>query len=300
SWSAAFGREIDVKAMEWWFDTTKYFAESLAAYIVEDGIIACFYAISPRVLIRPSGEKQKAGLMNIGFTHPKYQGKGYYLKVNVEMHEKLKEMGYACIFGFANHNSHYSYRKYLGWIDLAVLTNFKLDLSQQKTKKKAKADLQCSELAPCDSLLEDIARTVVGLDKYHLERSETFLKWRLLDSPIRKYRFMRIEESGKPWAYVIFKVYNKEMDIMEIFYREEQYINNPQVFECMVGKAGELEVSAINLWSNLQSEEHLVLEKIGFKEEQFSTFFGVINFSESAAINELRNWHYRFIDSDVY
>jgi hypothetical protein len=40
----------------------------------------------------------------------------------------------------------------------------------------------------------------------------------------------------------------------------------------------------INIWSNLHSEEHLVLEKNGFMETKFSTYFGVIKFKRGSRV----------------
>ena len=50
----------------------------------------------------------------------------------------------------------------------------------------------------------------------------------------------------------------------------------------------------------LHTEEHLILEKIGFREETVTTHFGVIDFTGQDGISDIRNWHYRFLDSDLY
>ena len=301
SWSAAFGRKIDINVLEWWFSTGKYFAESLAAYIIEDGVIACFYAISPRIILNPKGERKKAGLMNIGFTHPKFQGKGYYLLVNNAMHEELRSMGFACIFGFANHNSHYSYRKYLGWHDLSTVNNFRLNLATTNLIKTYAGDCNCLEFVPTSSDLEAFADSVVSQEVYHVERSKDFLNWRLLASPLESYRFLKISSNGSIIGFAIFKVWNNlEMDIMEVFYSDNRFINNQQFFLTIFDKAHELGFSSINMWSNLHSEEHLLLERLGFREDKFSAYYGIINFTEEFIIDDVRNWHFRFLDSDVY
>ena len=60
-------------------------------------------------------------------------------------------------------------------------------------------------------------------------------------------------------------------------------------------------VEQINIWSNLYSDEHLMLEKIGFQNTNFSTYFGVILFNTKfKKILSIKNWYYSFFDSDVY
>lgn len=301
SWKAAFEKEGDLRTFEWWLNTQDYFEESPAAYIMKDGLVACFYAISPRIILTPSGDRLKAGLMNIGFTHPKFQGKGYYLKLNNEMHQKLKTNGYACIFGFANHNSHYSYRKYLEWNDLGILTNFRLDINKQKKYAKNLTYSMSEDLSPDACLLETLSECYVTGSNYRVERTAGFLNWRLLKSPTRNYFFLKVYEESRVQCYAVYKLYNmNQVDIMELFYPCSRDANDPIVIMSIIKHFESMGIGSINIWSNLYSNEHLLLEKIGFKEERYSTYFGVINFSESLAIADIRNWHYRFLDSDVY
>ena len=59
-------------------------------------------------------------------------------------------------------------------------------------------------------------------------------------------------------------------------------------------------IKKINMWSNLNSEEHLMLEKIGFIECQFNAYF--VYYPINIIFNniDIKDMHYRFIDSDVY
>jgi hypothetical protein len=54
------------------------------------------------------------------------------------------------------------------------------------------------------------------------------------------------------------------------------------------------------MWSNLHSTEHVELEKFGFQETVFSTYFGVILFDKIPELAKYKKWHYRLMDSDVF
>ena len=301
SWSAAFGREFNPELWSWWLNHNPLQSRIIAAYIEEDGNVACFYTVSPRTLISPSGQKLNSGLMNAGFTHPAYQGRGYYLEVNRALHVRMQEMGFDCIFGFANHNSHYSYRKYLDWNDVGLLTNFRLTGSSLKHQVSQDAGLVITVSDLDASGLNQLSSCVVTKDKYHLERSREYLMWRLVNNPAKRYRLLRGSLNGEPVCYAIYKSYaDTDADLMELFFPRDSRIPRETALRGLAGHLLASGFKAVNLWSNLHTEEHLILEKIGFREETVTTHFGVIDFTGQDGISDIRNWHYRFLDSDLY
>lgn len=301
SWSAAFNRKFDPANWQWWLEDNPLGDKILAAYILEGRTLACFYAVSPRTIVSPQGKFLKSGLMNAGFTHPAYQGKGYYLRMNEALHDKLKAMGYNCIFGFANHNSHYSYRRYLGWEDLGLLTCFRITSATAKSRWLARSELSTEVISSADIDLEDMSYFFVTGDKYHILRSMDFLHWRLLDSPLHDYQFLAITKAGEILAYAVFKLYqNAESDIMEIFVNPDCLNQQGEILSAVTKYFLDSGYGSVNLWSNLFSDEHLILEKLGFREIEANTYFGVIDFSGNVGVSDIHNWHYRFLDSDVY
>lgn len=301
SWSAAFRKDFNPELWNWWLKQNPLDARVIAAYIEEEGEVACFYTVSPRTLISPSGRKLKAGLMNAGFTHPAYQGRGYYLEVNRALHVELQSMGFDCIFGFANHNSHYSYRKYLDWNDVGLLTNFRLTGATAKgiIQPASDMDIKVSELDA--SGLDGLDSCQVTWSGFHVERGREFLQWRLVDNPAKRYRLLRGSWKAEPAFYAIFKSYaDTEADLMELFFVPDSRLARETALRGLAGHFLASGFKAVNLWSNLHTEEHLILEKIGFREETVTTHFGVIDFTGQDSLSEIRNWHYRFLDSDLY
>lgn len=305
SWRAAFGKSVDDELWEkkwnWRFLNNPLSKQPLAAYVWENGEIASYYAISPLLLVTPEGHQVKSGLMNMGFTHPKYQGLGYYLELNKKMHIELQNQGFEAIFGFSNHNSHYSYRKYLGWNDISLLTNFQLQAHQLKATHFNGVNYHTTiQVMDCDWAMK-LGSFVVTNNKYHSERSKEFLIWRFIENPNYNYECIGVYDGHDLLACAVFKVYNdNEVDILEIFYKKVSYIQDEQILLSVFLTILDKKYVKINIWSNLFSNEHLLLEKIGFIEREAVTYFGVIDFKGSENITDITQWHYRFIDSDLY
>ena len=58
--------------------------------------------------------------------------------------------------------------------------------------------------------------------------------------------------------------------------------------------------TTINMWCNTLSNEHFNLEKQGFQETVFNSYFGVVPFYKNKSLIDYEKWHYRFIDSDIF
>jgi len=302
SWEAAFKRSFPNKYWNWRFLENPFENEIKVAYIINNETVAAYYAVSPLLIQMPDGQIVKSGLMNMGFTHPDFQGKNYYLKINNFLHERLKSENYNCCFGFANHNSHYPYRKYLNWHDLSILSNIKRTFHHEIKNSDNISELSF-EISGIDESIIQQASLFNTCQKglIHAPRSFSFLKWRILNHPFNKYECCRIYKSKKLCAIIFFKEYNQQViDIIEYLFDPDIVAEKDKTL-CMtlnyIQNSREMEIS---LWSNLYSEEHIQLEKYGFVEQSFSTYFGIINFNNHPSLNSIANWHYRYIDSDVY
>jgi hypothetical protein len=300
AWQTAFDREFNLNDWHWRFPINSAETPVHAAYMIEDRNIICFVTHSPLTAVIPSGDKLRAGLMLAGFTHPHYQGRGLFTDMSKAVNIKLKKAGFDFIFAFANHNSHYTNRRYLGWEDIAILTNFRLEKSQLKTSK-VQNELFVRELEFDSALMQTLSTFVVCKDKYHFERSFEFLIWRLVKHPTHKYRAAGIFIHDNLKAVAIYKQYlASEADIMEIFWYDVAVIGSYDILSAMVSFLLDSGFSALNLWSNLRTEEHLNLEKIGFREAGFSAYFGMIKLNSDTVSIKAEDWHYRFLDSDVF
>lgn len=305
SWKEAFVRDIEIKYWYWRFENNPYDSQIKAAYIIDEDEVAAFYAVSPCQIVLPENQIVKAGLMNMGFTHPRFQGKGYYLKVNQLLHNQLKQEGYACCFGFANHNSHYPYRKHLGWKDLSLLTNFERKPGDlERGSYFTFGNKYIIEEANNENISKIAKFSVLNESRIVVRRDNEFLQWRIVNNPIHKYYVLKPNAGQSPEVVIVYKIYqNETVDILEIFYNAEANHSQLELYSEIIESLNFLQncyKAKLSLWSNLYSEEHLQLEKAGFREATFSTYFGIQNFTNNSDLEKISNWHFRYIDSDVY
>lgn len=305
SWKEAFSRDLSIQYWHWRFENNPYEQQIKAAYIIEENTVAAFYAVSPCLIELSDHQVVKAGLMNMGFTHPRFQGNGYYLKINQLLHEQLIKEDYVCCFGFANHNSHYPYRKYLGWKDLSILTNFERMYTNRFINNHVfdEADYSINRVNS-ENILAIAEYTVGSENRFFVRRDNNFMQWRIVRNPMHDYYILKTQTKSIADIGIVYKIYqNESVDIMEIFVREEKAIDKRVIYTALINALDFLQNKykiKLSLWSNLYSEEHLQLEKAGFRENAFSTYFGIQNFTKDSELERISNWHYRFIDSDIY
>jgi hypothetical protein len=213
----------------------------------------------------------------------------------------LKEDGFIGVFGFANQNSHYGFRKNLGWNDLAGLTSFAVEKNEfRRNLLNDNEEFRFTESAINKQQIQKTKELLCSDQKILPDRNENFLSWRLMRNPSNEYHTLMIETGETLIGVIFFKFYNGSIDIMEWFYAKHVSID-PQLalmkgISHLINKFN----ANVNIWSNLHSDEHLVLEKFGFKEGNFLTYFGVIPFVSEPVLTGLKDWHFRFIDSDVF
>lgn len=302
AWEKAFKKKVTdaywKDLWNWRFVNNPLADRTDAAYIMSGDDVASFVAFSP-LYIRQGNTRIKAALGNIGFTHPDHQGKGLYSRMYNALIDKMISEKYQMLIGFDNHNSHYPEVKHLQWSDIAVLNSFSLRL-QELSSSQGPGFEEKIENKPLDELaLRRMCAVWQSKGKIHVERSLPYLKWRLLDNPRNRYRAMMFTNSSTE-LNVIYKVFAAtEIDIMEMISPNPEADASVLVIGCF-DEFRRLGFEQVNLWSNLFSSEHLALEKIGFKESGFSTYFVYRDLSGSSNFSSYRDWHIRFLDSDVY
>jgi hypothetical protein len=234
-------------------------------------------------------------------THPEHQGKGYFRLLANALYDHLQEQDYIGVFGFANQNSHYGFRKYLNWVDLSSLCNFVLTPATFRKPKVEQTTSMTFKQQPLESkIIQRLSNMFCSNAQVIPSRDYNNLKWRLVDIPTKNYFTAEVTYEEQQLV-IIFKTFEGSLDIMEVFYTDSKAAKNPNLLHYAVDQLLREAKGGLNIWSNLYSDEHLLLEKIGFKNTSFSTYFGVIPFRQ--APNELlniSNWHFRFYDSDVY
>ena len=298
TFEASFNIEFDKAYWEWRFLNNPNSNKTYISYIIEDEVLAAYYAVSP-LKIMVDGKEQKIALSNMTMTHPNYRGRGYFKKLAQKLFENLKNEGFVGVFGFANHNSHYGFRKYLNWADFASLNIFNLKANNFIPPNNLDYKIEFTiENINSDSLKYLSKLEAVHIAKTHLIRDEENIKWRLLNNPSNQYKVQIGKANDEVKSLLFFKNYNTEIDIIEFYYNSEIQAN-----ELLIHNIDALiknENTAINIWSNLHSEEHLLLEKHGFQETIFNSYFGLIPLDNNNKLLDFSNWHYRFLDSDIF
>lgn len=296
TWEKAFSGKFNHKYWEWRYLKNPQEKYPNIAYILIDNKLASYYAIS-EVKMLINGKINRGGLMNMAMTHPDFFGKGFFAKIEQELHQKLFKEMFDFLYGFANHNAHRIHRKHAGWKDIFILNSFiaksnsilaKIPVSNKnfrfKTVKSNIGDI---------NLFEDLIYTNSCVS---FDRDIKFIVWRFIDNPVNQYYFLKIYEKDKLSGIIIYKKYMDGIDLMEVFYY-------PQSKNLEVLKNGLFYLAQksknISIWSNLHSEEHIFLESFGFEEKNFNTYFGYIPNKDNFKI-DLNKIHFRYTDSDVY
>lgn len=291
TWKLAYHKDININYFKWWLQNNPY-----QAYVMVDSELASFYNIMP-VDILVNNKTERAGLMNMALTHPDHQSKGYFIQLELGLHEVLKNEDFYCAFGFANHQAHRLHRKHAGWKDLSALNQMRLHKKNVRFSLSSFSDFNFETGQLNNEIILQLGNLVYSGSRIKFSRNNEYLSWRLLENPLNTYFYKKIFLKDILNSVIIFKKFNQSIDIMEIF-----YLPLSQNFKSLeAGIKSFMEMSdTINIWSNLHSDEHLLLEKIGFIEEEFNTYFGVIPFKNNDDLLQITNWHYRFIDSDVF
>lgn len=298
TFEASFLIDFDKEYWEWRFLNNPNNAKTYISYIIEDGILAAYYAVSPMTLML-EGKECKIALSNMTMTHPNYRGKGYFKKIAQVLFEDLKKDGFVGVFGFANHNSHYGFRKYLNWFDLSALNIFSIEPTDFRNIK-IKDDLV---IFKSEQLDEEIIESIPTLEaanklKTQILRTTENIIWRLKNNPSNNYKLQVGRRNGKIISLMFYKKFKEQIDIMEFFYVSD--IDHSNLLNLNIARLIKITNATINIWSNLHSDEHINLERQGFQEKSFNTYFGIIPFTDNKELLNYNNWHYRFIDSDIF
>lgn len=297
TFEASFNISFDKEYWKWRFLNNPNNNKTYISYIIEDGVLAAYYAVSPMTIII-DGNEEKIALSNMTMTHPNYRGKGYFKQLANSLFNNLKDNNFIGIFGFANHNSHYGFRKYLNWQDLSILNLFQVKPNQFRNIKIIDNGIKLSYEDLTDELITAISNLkVVNSNKIHIKRDSKNIEWRLKNNPSNVYKTQVGRLNNQIVSILLYKKYKNEIDILEFFFSN---IDNSELLNYHISNLITKFNSTINLWSNLHSLEHINLEKQGFQETNFNTYFGVIPFIDNPKLVEYKNWHYRFIDSDIF
>ena len=299
---SSFNMEFDENYWNWRFLNNPNSKDVFIVYAMDEGRLAAYYAVSPMSFEVGNGKKVKIALSNLTMTHPDYQGRGLFSQLATLLFNTLNDKGFVGVYGFANINSHYGFRKNLGWKDISALNIFQLQKERFKgfLLKEGGTESNFLEKEIGKVKRETITEFVRTNNLIRLAVDYENFLWRFCDIPNQHYKAIERYVNDKLTGLLVFKEFGDEIDIMEFW----------SVYDDQKERALELVKSIsfvirkyqknINIWSNIHSEEHIVLEKFGFREMCFNSYFGFIPFVDAPEYLDVRNWHYRFTDSDIF
>ena len=305
-----FCKKLEPAYWRWRFLQNPNDSKVYINYIVEGNTLCAYYAVSPFWITLADGTSRKIALSNMTMTHPNYRGMGLFSDLANEMLLELRRDGFAGIYGFANHNSHRTFRGKLGWRDLCI-ASFLRNKNTNSTELRQKNEINnlvCRIGRLSEKHARLCARMVYCQSSISTKRDYANIMWRLVENPLNKYFALEMSlESGELLCVCIFKQYEdgSSIDIMDIYISRDSEFEFYQLVANICDHLQKTYSLPIALWSNLSSSRHLAYEKSGFLETEFAAYFGVIPLAEPESeiyrwLVTPESWHYSLYDSDVF
>lgn len=300
TWKAAFNKNLNKEYWRWRFLNNPNDSKVYIGYILEDNVLASYYAISPIKIQLPGNRVVKSGLVNMAMTHPDFQGKGYLTQIGHELHEILRKEGYCNLISFPTRGiTHEIFKKNYEWHDVFTLYIMSADRNSFNLSEASHENVQILS----GKLEPQIIQEATSLKSMRQEVSPLWdyekLCWRLIDNPINDYYYFRVVKDEVTLGLIFYKLFEQDIDIMEYFYSSEmndaKFKPLTQTFKHLIDQ--DLKV---NIWANQSSENYKYLEQLGFKSNPLETKFGYIPLNDAEDIDNSDLWHISFIDSDVY
>jgi hypothetical protein len=260
-----------------------------------DTAIVAHYAVCP-VEFLVEGHLSNAALSMTTMTHPEHNGKGYFKQTANALYGKMLNENYSFIYGFPNLNSHYGFKKSLGWFDIERIPTLQIS-SERLQLSSSNTSIAFHEIYAFDESHTLLCQKYTAEYKFKLNRNAAYLNWRYNEHPENKY-FAFGDENG----FVVYKKFltpnGVEIDICELMVpSDETYMLN--MLQRIINSNASARISAINLWMPMTDARHLLLEKIGFGFSGQVTILAYRPLVNELSVS-LSDWYYSFGDSDIY
>lgn len=230
-------------------------------------------------------------------TDPEFRGKGVFVKLASKLYEYMENQGYKSVLGFPNYISNPTFTSKLGRVVIYEIPTLKLSLSDFRNNLESRSwiiDDDAFELNYCP--ITHKSKSI------YIKKDKEYFKWRYYKNPQNKYKnFVVVNESNVVKSFLICKEYNEQLNIVDYYFAEEKDIN--PLIERSIEYARDLGKVSITTWSQIGTEEHLILQKLGFRNNYPVTYFsgklfGTIDKSDD--FYDYRKWHITMGDDHVY
>ncbi len=295
-----FKRPMSLEQWQWRFENNPA-GKHMIKLMWDGDTLAGHYAVSPvKMLV---GENDVLTTLSMTtMTHPDYGRRGIFGDLANSLYAQLEnEYGVAAIWGFPNNNSHYGFIKNLGWKDIAVVHTLSSNTKNIQPKLSENIHISPSFNDSHVSLLSEVSKnSPVKINRY-LE----YLDWRYIQKPSSTYYILEHNKNGSK-DFIVFKYYkiSEEPETWGIFIMEmaiKDLIILQEMMAHIIADSIDKNITSFNLWMNLQHEQHIQLEKIGFIPEGKQTYLGArADERKFPEFLDFRKWYYTMGDSDVY
>lgn len=294
TWNHAFKKNLPEGLWEWRFLKNPDSKKVYIAYILEDGILASHYAVSPFKL-NYNGNLLDFGIINTAMTRPGYEGRGYLSELAKMLHQELVNDGFSGLISFPTRKRTLDIFKYnFDWVDLKTMLIWQINKPVKINKtfsfRSGKFDLAHLKM------IEQLNYTELPI---FATKNIHNLNWRYLEHPVFEYNYLDVLENNHLCGVIIFKQFNEDFDLMDQFY------DNPSdKSDIFAGAVNYLLSSgkSVNSWTTIQNNSDRNASIMHEPEYlDIKTFMGIIPLKENKPdlyIEE--NWHTTFYDSDVY
>lgn len=289
-----FNRGLDINSFKWRY-LDNPFDEILYVVARDNNQIVASYSASPTYL-NYKGKKIKSAISINTMTHPKYQGRGLFVKLAKLLYEHMGKNGYSMIWGFPNNLSNRTFNDRLGWktiYEIPTMTFMLEDFSPQVVELNITEDIKFG--------LNYSNFKKNNNQKIHVIKDEKYFKWRYLNNPDNEYTQVVYTPNGIATSYAIYKEYKNIINIVDINYRDaneiKDIINSILNYGFMKGK------DSVTIWAPINTELHSILEKMNFYNDYPVRYFGGKVLSESPDSKKMLtydNWIINAGDNNEY
>lgn len=266
----------------------------LACFAVENGEIVANYSVSPIILMN-NGKQIKAGLSLNTMTHPDFTGQGLFVKLASKVYAQMQERGYKLVFGFPNYISNRTFISKLGWKDIYEIPMMELEITDSLVMNQTVKDI-----VEDNDFQLDYDKCTSKLNKIMVYKPKEYLLWKYKKSPVNKYyNFVIKNDEQAVTSRIVCKEYQNRVNIVDF------YMDNLQeaeaLFKYAINWGKNRKKNLITLWCSLGCKEHLLLEKLGFKNSIPVTYFGANVFSnDTLDYYKYQNWEINLSDDNVF
>ncbi|MEO2508738.1 GNAT family N-acetyltransferase [Clostridium paraputrificum] len=283
-YSKCFSGEITDDEIYWRYINNPL-KDILVNVAIENGEIVANYAVSP-IKVNYKGNIINAGLSLNTMTDPDYRGKGLFVKLAEELYDHMKACGYKLVVGFPHYTSNRGFQEKLGWKNIYEIPMMEYRLAEDIIEEEANV-IEVNQIRCFEDITKEKNINIVKDDKY--------IMWRYYENPSVKYH--AIEDGG---GFIIYKIHQNKINIVENKFVSRE--NMMSLVTKLIRHAKYIKKDTVTSWATINSVEHLVLQKLGFKNNFPIIYFGGVSLNEEVEddIYDYRDWIIKLGDDNIF